>query len=100
LIYGFNRKVCVLYAPNSDPDFYINRQVILLEARTKNSVFKSFGHNGIFASMEKAIFTGLAHLNKWFLPSLSKKGLDLSKASKWQMALIGWRYYVTSRALG
>jgi cyclohexanone monooxygenase len=25
--------------------------------------------------------------------------LDLSKAKKWQMAIIGWRYYVTTRAL-
>jgi hypothetical protein len=50
--------------------------------------------------MEKAFFTGIARLNKWLLPSLSKKQLDLSKASKWQLALIGWRYYVTSRALG
>jgi hypothetical protein len=24
----------------------------------------------------------------------------LSKAKKWQMAIIGWRYYVTKRALG
>ena len=50
--------------------------------------------------MEKAFFTLLARLNKWLLPSLSKKNLDLSKASKWQMAMIGWRYYVTTKALG
>ncbi|MDI1255294.1 MAG: SsrA-binding protein [Flavobacterium sp.] len=42
----------------------------------------------------------LAHLNKLILPSFSKKQLDLSKATKWQMAIIGWRYFVTRKALG
>mgnify|MGYP006163921531 CR=1 FL=1 len=41
----------------------------------------------------------LAKLNKALLPSLTKKKLDLAKAKKWQLALIGWRYYVTIRAL-
>ena len=41
----------------------------------------------------------LAQLNKLLLPSFSRKQLDLAKAKKWQMAIIGWRYYVTSRAL-
>jgi hypothetical protein len=50
--------------------------------------------------MEKAFFTFLARLNKWILPSYSKKRLDLAKATKWQLALVGWRYYVTCRALG
>ena len=49
--------------------------------------------------MEKQSFTFLARLNKLILPSLSKRRLDLSKATKWQLALIGWRYYVTLRAL-
>lgn len=46
------------------------------------------------------VFQLLAKLNKVLLPSFSKKQLDLSKAKKWQMAIIGWRYYVTKRALG
>jgi hypothetical protein len=46
------------------------------------------------------MFKVLAKLNKVLLPSFSKKQLDLSKAKKWQMAIIGWRYYVTKRALG
>ncbi|MEQ9583018.1 MAG: SsrA-binding protein, partial [Arenibacter sp.] len=29
----------------------------------------------------------------------SKKQLDLSKATKMQMAIIGWRYLVTTNAL-
>ncbi|AEM69472.1 adenine phosphoribosyltransferase [Allomuricauda ruestringensis DSM 13258] len=41
----------------------------------------------------------LAKINKVVLPSYSKRGLDLSKASKLQMAIIGWRYYVTKKAL-
>lgn len=41
----------------------------------------------------------LAKINKLFLPSFTKQHLDLSKAKKWQMALIGYRYFVTIRAL-
>jgi hypothetical protein len=41
----------------------------------------------------------LAKINKLILPSFSKQQLDLSNANKWQMAIIGWRYYVTTRAL-
>jgi hypothetical protein len=41
----------------------------------------------------------LAQLNKLLLPSFTKQQLDLAKAKKWQMAIIGWRYYVTTRAL-
>lgn len=49
--------------------------------------------------MKKAIFRFLARLNRLLLPSYTKKKLDLSKATKLQMMLIGWRYYVTTRAL-
>jgi len=45
------------------------------------------------------MFKLLAKLNKLLLPSFSKQQLDLSKAKKWQMAIIGYRYYVTARAL-
>jgi hypothetical protein len=41
----------------------------------------------------------LAKLNKLLLPSFTKRGLDLAKAKKWQMAIIVWRYYVTTKAL-
>jgi len=40
----------------------------------------------------------LAKINKALLPSYTKKGLDLAKASKLQLAIIGWRYYVTKNA--
>jgi hypothetical protein len=42
----------------------------------------------------------LAKLNKLILPSFSKQQLDLATAKKWQMGLIGWRYFVTKKALG
>ena len=41
----------------------------------------------------------LAKLNKILLPSFSKRKLDLAKAKKWQLAIIGYRAYVTMRAL-
>ncbi|VAW10823.1 hypothetical protein MNBD_BACTEROID03-897 [hydrothermal vent metagenome] len=50
--------------------------------------------------MKRYFFKVLAKLNKTILPSYSKKQLDLSKATKFQMALIGWRYFVTTNALG
>ncbi|MDC6390401.1 SsrA-binding protein [Maribacter sp. PR1] len=50
--------------------------------------------------MKRKFFQFLAKLNKAVLPSYSKKQLDLSKASKLQMAIIGWRYFVTTHALG
>jgi hypothetical protein len=41
----------------------------------------------------------LAQINKLILPSFTKQRLDLAKANKWQMLIIGYRYYVTTRAL-
>lgn len=49
--------------------------------------------------MRKAFFRLLAKFNRIFLPSYSKRSLDLARASKFQMAIIGWRYFVTTRAL-
>jgi len=45
------------------------------------------------------MFKQLATINKILLPSFSKQQLDLAKAKKWQMAIIGWRFYVTKKAL-
>ena len=50
--------------------------------------------------MKKQLFKFIAAINKAILPSFTKKGLNLAKASKWQLAIIGWRYYVTINALG
>ncbi|MBT8254334.1 MAG: SsrA-binding protein [Flavobacteriaceae bacterium] len=49
--------------------------------------------------MSKQVFKILAKINKVILPSYSKKQLDLAKASKLQMAIIGWRWFVTRNAL-
>ncbi len=49
--------------------------------------------------MKKTLFQILAKINKLILPSFSKKHLDMSKAKKWQMAIIGWRYFVTKNSL-
>ncbi len=57
-----------------------------------------FGNRGE-RIMKKTFFKLLASLNKLLLPSYSKKRLDMTKASKLQLALIGWRYLVTKNAI-
>jgi hypothetical protein len=49
--------------------------------------------------MKKQVFKFLAKVNKIVLPSYSKKQLDLAKATKLQMAIIGWRWFVTKNTL-
>jgi hypothetical protein len=49
--------------------------------------------------MKSSFFKILAKLNKALLPSFTKQRLDLSSASKIQLAIFGWRLYVTKRAL-
>ena len=49
--------------------------------------------------MKKSFFKILATINKVILPSYTKQRLDLSKATKFQLAIFGWRVYVTKRAL-
>jgi hypothetical protein len=49
--------------------------------------------------MKKSFFKALAKLNKKLLPSYTKEGLDLAKASKVQMAIFGYRLWVTKNAL-
>ena len=41
----------------------------------------------------------LAKINKLLLPSFTKQRLDLANAKKWQMAIIGYRAFVTKKAL-
>jgi len=45
------------------------------------------------------MFNLLAQLNKVLLPSFTKQKLNIANAKKWQLAIIGYRYYVTCRAL-
>jgi hypothetical protein len=49
--------------------------------------------------MKNQVFKFLAKVNKKLLPSYSKQKLDLAKATKVQMAIIGWRWFVTKNAL-
>ncbi|MBT5788331.1 MAG: SsrA-binding protein [Flavobacteriaceae bacterium] len=49
--------------------------------------------------MGNIFFKVIARCNKALLPSLSKKQVDISKASKSQLLLLAWRTYITMRAL-
>jgi hypothetical protein len=49
--------------------------------------------------VKKSIFKTLAKINKVVLPSFTKRRLDLAKASKTQMAIFGYRLWVTKNAL-
>jgi hypothetical protein len=49
--------------------------------------------------VKKAFFKTLAKVNKLILPSFTKQRLDLSKAKKWQLLILGWKIYVTKNAL-
>jgi len=49
--------------------------------------------------MKKQVFKIIAKANKAALPSFTKKGLDISKASKIQLLIIGWRAFVTQNSL-
>jgi hypothetical protein len=49
--------------------------------------------------MKKKFFQYLSGLNKKLLPSYSKKRLDLSKANAFQKAVLGWKLWVTKKAL-
>ena len=49
--------------------------------------------------MQKRFFRIVAKLNKVVLPSYTKQKLDISKASKLQLAIIGWRAFVTMKSL-
>ncbi|WP_379953213.1 SsrA-binding protein [Dokdonia sp. R78006] len=47
----------------------------------------------------QTLYKFLAKVNKAVLPSYSKRGLDLTQASKIQLAIFGYRIWVTIRAL-
>ena len=80
-------------------DFY-------LSARKKNTALKLIKVQlytsslfFIFAPKQILMYKTLAKINKVVLPSFTKKQLDPAKAKKWQLAILAYRYYVTSRAL-
>jgi len=47
----------------------------------------------------KHLFKVIAIINKIILPSLTKKRVDPVRASKLQLLLLGWRYFVTKNSL-
>ena len=49
--------------------------------------------------MKQSFFKILAKINKVMLPSFTKRQLDISKATKIQLAIIGWRAFVTLNSL-
>jgi len=49
--------------------------------------------------MKKQLFKTIAKFNKLVIPSFGKNQLDMSKAKKWQLAIIGWRAFITKNAL-
>jgi len=49
--------------------------------------------------MKRSFFKSLAKLNRALLRCLTKRGVDLAKAKKWQMYLFGYRLWVTKNAL-
>ncbi|MBG7611606.1 SsrA-binding protein [Polaribacter sp. BAL334] len=49
--------------------------------------------------MKKKCFKVMAKINKMILPSFTKNGLDISKASKFQLMIIGWKAFVTMNSL-
>lgn len=73
------------------------------EQKVKNNLKfpKHFGNFFFyFCSKKQEMYKILAKLNKLILPSYSKRRLDLSKATKIQKAIIAWRYFITTKALG
>ena len=49
--------------------------------------------------MKKGFFKVLAKVNKVILTSFTKQKLDITKASKMQLAIIAFRAYVTKQSL-
>ena len=47
----------------------------------------------------KFFFKIVAYLNKIILPSLTKKRVDPAEATKFQLLLIGYRYFITKKSL-
>lgn len=48
--------------------------------------------------MKKNLFKALAQFNKLVLPKYYKR--DLAKLKTWEKAIVGYKYWVTTNALG
>lgn len=49
--------------------------------------------------MKQQFYKLLAKVNKALLPSFTKRQLDIAKATKFQLAIIGWRAFITKNSL-
>lgn len=49
--------------------------------------------------MKKEMYQAIAKFNKMVLPSFGRKRLDMSKAKKWQLAIIGYRAFITKKSI-
>jgi len=47
--------------------------------------------------LKKAFFKTMARINKIIMPKFSEK--DITKLTKFEKALVGYRYYITKNAL-
>jgi hypothetical protein len=52
----------------------------------------------LLLGMKKSVFKLLALINKAILPKYYKR--DLKSLKKWEMAIVGYKYWVTTNALG
>jgi hypothetical protein len=59
----------------------------------------NFQTQGEVINMEQHLYKILAILNKILLPSFTKQRRDLAKMSKFQLAIFGWRLFVTKKSL-
>jgi len=50
-------------------------------------------------AINKYFYRILARLNKVIFPSYTKRRLNLAKATKIQLAIIGWRSFITLNSL-
>ncbi len=48
--------------------------------------------------MKKLFFENLAQFNKRYLPKYYMR--DLSKLKNWEKAIVGYKYWVTTKSLG
>jgi len=75
--------------------------VIYFWTKKSNSLPKQFSISLVETgqAMKRNIFKFISKVNKKVLPSYSKQQLDLQKATNIQKAIIGWKLWVTKKAL-
>lgn len=72
---------------------------IKLKTTNLNKLVKICGFVFAYICQKNKMYKLLAKLNKLVLPSLTKSGLDITKAKKWHKILLAYRYFVTVKSL-